>query len=79
MEFFHACAKDVAPDLLNVFMAMLKEGETSAFINRRQITLIPKSVTNLGWEAGDRSPFWAACRKSSRKFLQGDYKGCSPT
>jgi len=43
MEFFHKCAKDVAPDLLNAFTAMLKEGETLALINKGQITLIPKS------------------------------------
>jgi len=43
MEFFHACAKDVALDLLNAFTVMLKERETSTFINRGQITLIPKS------------------------------------
>lgn len=50
MEFFHECAKDVAPDLLNAFTAMLKEGETSAFINKGQITRIPKSgdQTRLG-------------------------------
>jgi hypothetical protein len=43
MEFFHECVKDVAPDLLNAFTTMLKEGETSPFINKGQITLIPKS------------------------------------
>jgi len=42
MEFFHECAQDVAPDLLNAFTAMLKAGETSPFINKGQITLIPK-------------------------------------
>jgi hypothetical protein len=43
MEFFHECAQEVAPDLLNAFTAMLKAGETSPFINKGQITLIPKS------------------------------------
>jgi hypothetical protein len=55
MEFFHACAKEVAPDLLNAFTAMLKEGETSAFINRGQITLILSPGTNLDWETGNQS------------------------
>jgi hypothetical protein len=43
MEFFHECAQDVVPDLLNAFTAMLKAGEASSFINKGQITLIPKS------------------------------------
>jgi len=43
MEFFHECAQDVAPNLLNAFTAMLKARETSPFINKGQITLIPKS------------------------------------
>ncbi len=43
MEFFHECAQEVAPDLLNAFTAMLKAGETSPFNNKGQITLIPKS------------------------------------
>jgi len=43
MEFFHECVQDVAPDLLNAFTTMLKIGETSPFINKGQITLIPKS------------------------------------
>jgi hypothetical protein len=50
MEFFHECAQDVTPNLLNAFTAMLKAGETSPFINKGQITLIPKSgdQTRLG-------------------------------
>jgi len=43
MEFFHKCAQEVAPDLLNAFTAMLKARKTSPFINKGQITLIPKS------------------------------------
>jgi hypothetical protein len=43
MEFFHECAQDVAPDLVNAFTVMLKAGETSPFINKGQITFIPKS------------------------------------
>jgi hypothetical protein len=43
MEFFHECEKEVAPDLHQAFTAMLNEGETSAFINKGIITLIPKS------------------------------------
>jgi len=43
MEFFHECTQEVAPDLLIAFTAMLKVGETSPFINKGQITLIPKS------------------------------------
>jgi hypothetical protein len=42
MEFFHECTQEVAWDLLNAFTAMLKAGETSAFINKSLITLIPK-------------------------------------
>jgi hypothetical protein len=42
MEFFHECAQEVASDVLIAFTAMLKAGETSPFINKGQITLIPK-------------------------------------
>ncbi len=50
MEFFNECAQEVAPDLLNAFTAMLKAGETLPFINKGQITFIPKSgdQTRLG-------------------------------
>jgi len=34
MEFFRVCAKEVASDLLKAFTVMLKEGETSPFINK---------------------------------------------
>jgi hypothetical protein len=43
MEFFHECEKEIAPNLQQAFTAMLNEGETSAFINKGIITLIPKS------------------------------------
>jgi hypothetical protein len=43
MEFFQECEKEIAPDLHQAFTAMLNEGETSAFINKGIITLIPKS------------------------------------
>jgi len=43
MEFFHECEQEIAPDLFQVFTALLSEGETSAYINKRVITLIPKS------------------------------------
>jgi hypothetical protein len=43
LEFFHECAQEVAPDLLQAFMAMLDTGETSAHINKGLIMLIPKS------------------------------------
>jgi hypothetical protein len=43
MEFFHECEKEIAPDLHQAFIAMLNEGETSTFINKGIITLIPKS------------------------------------
>jgi mannosylglycoprotein endo-beta-mannosidase len=43
MEFFHECEKEIAPDLLQAFTAMLNEGETSEYINKGVITLIPKS------------------------------------
>jgi len=42
MEFFQECEKEIAPDLHQAFTAMLNEGETSAFINKGIITLIPK-------------------------------------
>jgi hypothetical protein len=42
MEFFHECEHEIAPDLLQAFTALLKEGETSAYINKGIITLIPK-------------------------------------
>jgi hypothetical protein len=43
MEFFHECEKEIAPDLQLAFTALLNEGETSTFINKGVITLIPKS------------------------------------
>jgi hypothetical protein len=43
MEFFHECEQEIALDLLQAFMALLSEGETSAYINKGVITLIPKS------------------------------------
>jgi hypothetical protein len=43
MEFFHEFAKEVVPDLLKAFTAMLNAGETSAYINKGLITLTPKS------------------------------------
>jgi len=43
MEFFHECENEIAPDLHQAFSALLKEGETSEFINKGIITLIPKS------------------------------------
>jgi hypothetical protein len=42
MEFFHECAEETAPVLLQAFTAMLGNGRASAEINR-VITLIPKS------------------------------------
>jgi len=43
MEFFHECAKEVAPTLLKAFTAMLNSKETSTYINKGLITLIPKT------------------------------------
>jgi hypothetical protein len=43
MEFFHEFEKEVAPDLHQAFTTMLDEGETSVFINKGFITLIPKN------------------------------------
>jgi len=43
MEFFHECAQEVAPTVLKAFMVMLNSGETSAYINKGLITLIPKT------------------------------------
>ncbi len=43
MEFFHECEHEIAPDLLQAFTALLKEGKTSAYINKGIITLILKS------------------------------------
>jgi hypothetical protein len=47
IEFFQACASEVAPTLLKAYTAMLAFGEASNYINRGLITLIPKT--------GDRS------------------------
>jgi hypothetical protein len=47
IEFFQACASEVAPTLLKAYTAMLASRETSNYINRGLITLIPKT--------GDRS------------------------
>jgi len=43
MEFFHEYAEEVAPTLLQAFMAMLNSGRTSTSINKGLITLIPKT------------------------------------
>jgi mannosylglycoprotein endo-beta-mannosidase len=43
MEFFHECMQEIVSDLLQAFTALLEEGETSAYINKGIITLIPKS------------------------------------
>jgi hypothetical protein len=43
MEFFHECAEETAPVLLQAFTAMLGNGRASAEINKGVITLIPKS------------------------------------
>jgi len=43
MEFFHECEQEIALDLCQAFTAMLAKGETSEFINKGTITLIPKS------------------------------------
>ncbi len=43
MEFFQECAQEVAPDLLQAYKTMLNARETSAYINKGLITLIPKS------------------------------------
>jgi hypothetical protein len=47
IEFFQACAYEVAPTLLKAYTAMLASGEASNYINMGLITLIPK--------IGDRS------------------------
>ncbi len=47
IEFFKACASEVAPTLLKAYTAMLASGEVSNYINMGLITLIPKT--------GDRS------------------------
>jgi len=43
MEFFHECAEETAPVLLQAFTAMLGNGRASVEINKGVITLIPKS------------------------------------
>jgi hypothetical protein len=43
MGFFHECEQGIAPDLLQTFMVLLSESETSAYINKGVITFIPKS------------------------------------
>jgi mannosylglycoprotein endo-beta-mannosidase len=47
IEFFQACAFEVAPVLFKAYTAMLASSEASAYINMGLITLIPKT--------GDRS------------------------
>jgi len=47
IEFFQACASEVAPTLLKAYTTMLASGEALNYINRGLITLIPKT--------GDRS------------------------
>ncbi|CAK9252090.1 unnamed protein product [Sphagnum jensenii] len=42
MEFFHECEQEITPDLLQAFTALLNEGETSAFINKRIINSHPE-------------------------------------
>jgi hypothetical protein len=43
-EFFQECADEIARTLFKAFMAILNTGETSAYINKGLITLVPKSV-----------------------------------
>jgi hypothetical protein len=43
IEFFHECEQEITLDLLQAFTALLSEGETSAYINKGVVTLIPKS------------------------------------
>jgi hypothetical protein len=43
MEFFHECAEETAPILLQAFTSMVGTGRASAAINKGVITLIPKS------------------------------------
>jgi hypothetical protein len=43
MEFFQEYEQEMAPDLLQAFTTLFNEGETSAYINKGVITLIPKS------------------------------------
>jgi hypothetical protein len=47
IEFFQACAFEMAPTLLKAYTTMLASKEASNYINRGLITLIPKT--------GDRS------------------------
>ncbi len=47
MEFFHECAKEMAPILLQAFTSMLGIGRASAAINKGVITLIPKSEDRI--------------------------------
>jgi hypothetical protein len=42
IEFFQACASEVAPTLLKAYTAMLASKEASNYINKGLITLIPK-------------------------------------
>ncbi len=43
MEFFQELVEEISPTLLQAFSAMLRGGETSEWINKGLITLIPKS------------------------------------
>jgi hypothetical protein len=43
MEFFQELVEEISPTLLQAFSAMLRGGETSKWINKGLITLIPKS------------------------------------
>jgi hypothetical protein len=43
IEFFQACASEVAPTLFKAYTAMMASGEASNHINRGLITLIPKT------------------------------------
>jgi hypothetical protein len=43
MEFFHECAEETTPILLQAFTAMLSTERASASINKGLITLIPKA------------------------------------
>jgi len=43
MEFFQEFISEVSPTLLQAFLAMLRNGETSELFNKGLIILIPKS------------------------------------
>jgi hypothetical protein len=76
IEFFQACASEVAPTMLKAYTAMLASGETSNYINRGLITLIPKTETAPNSGIRGQSLSWGMFIKF---WPKPSPRGCKPS